>query len=307
MKTSFLLLASLLVAACSGSSSSDVLAPDTSTQKNDPTESTTSNPPTSNPPTKSEDPKKEDPKKDDPPVTTSPPATPSDCDAFAAKFCPKATACNHLVSKLLGTECVDRIAGICKAHLGSPGTGFTQTALTACATAYTTMTCDEAFGDVQPAACNFKGTLTTNTACAFDDQCASGSCAGNDNDSCGTCQPKVTTSNAPKAKLGETCDNSGQSAPQCNTALGLWCDASKKCADIPLASLGQACGFVGQDLVLCNAGLACKYGSAGSGTCIATKPLGTACTKPNGFDDCTFGTSCIAGTCAYPTAAAICK
>src|SRR5207237_1012864 len=144
---------------------------------------------------------------------------PADCDAFAAKFCPKADACNHIVSTMLGAECEERVAGLCKSHLAAPGTGMTTAAPAPCGTSYTTLRCAEAFGDVPPAGCAFKGTLAANSACAFDDQCASGACGGNDDNKCGACAAsKPTPTATPKANLGEACDNAGQTAPQCNTS-----------------------------------------------------------------------------------------
>lgn len=305
--------ASLLLLACSGSSSSDVLGPggassssssgSSSGSSGSTTTTTTPTDPGDPPPTDTSEPPVT------PPPVTSPPATPADCDVFAAKFCPKADACHHVVAKMLGTDCESRVAGICKSRLSAPGTGFTQAALASCGIAYATMTCDQAFGAVQPAACNFKGTLPLNSECAFDDQCASGACAGNDDDECGTCAAKPTTPPAkPLGKLGDACDNSGQSAPACNTSLGLWCGASTNtCVEMKFVALGEACGFVGNELVMCAQGGTCKYGAGGSGTCVAQKPIGASCTSASGYEECAFGTSCIGGKCAYPTAAAICQ
>lgn len=313
MRASFLFLVPALFVGigCSGSSSSDVLGPSssssssggTSTSKDDTT------PPEPSAPGDSTDPAKDDPADTTkPPTTSSPPATAAECDAFAAKFCPKADACNHLVSKLLGADCADRVAGICKARLSAPGTGFTSAALTACGNAYSTMTCDQAFGAVQPAACNFKGTLASNTECAFADQCASGYCSGGGDNECGKCAPNPVKPPVALAELGEDCDNAGQAAPQCNTSRGLWCDSgTKKCADIALAGIGQSCGFVGDDLVMCGPGGTCNYGSSGSGTCVAQKAIGASCSAASGYEECAFGTTCLGGKCVYPTAAAICQ
>jgi hypothetical protein len=305
-------LGALLLVACSGSSSSDVLGPPGgSTQTNapnEPNENTSSTTTPNDPSTPGDPPPDDPPNTTKPPTTTSPPATAADCDAFATKFCPKAETCNHLVSKLLGTDCADRVANMCKAHIAAPGTGFTTAALTACGNAYSTLTCDQAFGAVQPTACNFKGTLALNASCAFGDQCATGYCTGTAENECGKCaaSPAAPTTTA-LAGLGDSCDNAGQSAPRCNSSLGLWCDSgTKKCAEIALAGLGQACGFVGEDLVMCAQGGTCNWGN-GSGSCVAQKAIGAACSTTSGYEECTFGTACIGGKCAYPTAAAICK
>ena len=58
---------------------------------------------------------------------------------------------------------------------------------------------------------------------------------------------------------------------------------------------------------MCGPGGTCKWGSSGSGTCVAQKAIGASCTAASGYEECTFGTTGIGGKCAYPTAAAICK
>lgn len=323
MRASFLFVSSLAVLAlvgCSGSAASDVLGPNgspsssssssgsTSTDRDDTSPSTSSSdpgdPPSTDPP--DDDPSKPPPSK--PPPTTSPPATAADCDAFATTYCTKADACDALLSTLLSTDCADRVANICKAHLLAPGTGFTTAALTACANAYgAAASCADAFAPGQPSACAMKGSLALNAKCAFDDQCASGYCTGTQDNECGVCATAPAMPTAAVAGLGESCDY-GSAGPQCNSNLGLWCDGpTKKCEEIALVGLGEACGFVGDDLVMCGPGGTCKWGTTGSGTCLAQKAIGAACTAASGYEECAFGAMCLGGQCAYPTAAAICK
>jgi hypothetical protein len=304
--------ASLLLVACSGSSSSDVLGPGTSS----PSSSGGAGTGTSTTPTDPADPKDPsdpgDPPKDDPPtkppVTTGPPATAADCDAFATKYCTKADACDALLTKILGTDCAERISNVCKGHIAAPGTGFTTTALTACGNAYSaTATCDDAFGAAQITACSFKGTLANGAACAFGEQCTTGYCSGTEDNECGKCGPAPAMPPTTYVGLGETCDPNG-SGPRCNSNLGLWCDyGTKKCEEMLFVGLGQPCGFVGDDVVMCGPGGTCNWGTSGSGTCVAQKAVGASCTAASNYPECAFGSACIGGTCAYPTAAAICK
>jgi hypothetical protein len=314
MRASFFGFASLLLLACSGSSSNDVLAPAPATSstvdKNDPDPAppSQSGQPTDAPPTNTPPPKNDDPPETKPPTTTAPPATAAECDAFATKFCTKAETCGGLLTTMLGTDCSDRVGNMCKAHLAAPGTGFTSAALTACGNAYgTATTCADAFGATQAAACDIKGSLPLNAKCAFADQCASGYCTGTEKNECGVCATAPSYPTPTYAGLGEACDYGGSGA-KCNTSLGHWCDSStKKCEEITFAALGQSCGFIGSDMVLCAAGGTCKWNSGGTGACVAEKAIGASCTAASGYEECTFGTTCIAGTCAYPTAAAICK
>jgi hypothetical protein len=313
MRASFFTFACLALVACSGSSSSDVLGPNgspsssssssgsTSTDRSDTTPPDEDLPPSTNPP-------KDDPPPTKPPVTTSPPATAAECDSFAATYCAKADACDALLSKLLSTDCTDRVANICKARLAAPGTGFTSANLTACGNAYgAAATCADAFGAAQIAACSMKGSLALNAKCAFADQCASGFCTGTQDNACGTCATAPAMTSTTYVGLGESCDFGG-GGPQCNSNLGLWCDSStKKCEAMTFVGLGQDCGFIGSDLVMCGPGGTCKWGTGGTGTCLAQKAIGASCTAASGYEECTFGSACIGGTCAYPTAAAICK
>lgn len=305
MKTSFA-FASLAFAlvACSGStdsvadptgSSSGTTPPGDTTSSTSPTQPSPSSTGTGTPtPTATATP------------VVGPPATAADCDAIASSYCTKLSACNYVAAKLFGTACESRMSSWCKARAAAPSTGLTSAGAQVCASALTTLTCDVAFGGSQPVACSFKGGLALNAQCAFDEQCATGNCSATET-SCGKCvaaeppkTPKVTVG------LGETCDNSGTTAPQCNSALGLWCDSTKKCAAMPLVGVGQACGFVGQDLVLCEAGGSCRWGSNGSGICVTEIAEGGACNATN-KGECAVGTTCVNGACGYATAAALCK
>lgn len=298
MKKTCAFIASSFVIACSGSSSNGVPGP-LEGAPSDGTTTTTS--PTD--PSAPGDPgdSKSDEGKSDPPATTAPPATATaaDCKAWATAYCAKAGACGHLAAKIMGAACEARMTGACEAHVSAPGSGYTKQALATCTSALPTMTCSEG--------CAFVGTLPLGADCAFDDQCASAACDAS-GVKCGECVVAPKAAPAPKAGLGEVCDEGGKTAPDCDAQIGLWCDGvTKRCAEIPTAALGGSCGYLGGMIVMCASGGTCKPGTTGSGTCVAEKALGEACTGGAGYDECAFGTKCIAGTCAYRTAAAICK
>lgn len=306
MKTSFACLALLLVSACSGgsdtvpdpSSSSGSSGTASSTQPTQPPSSSSSSSSSSGSTSSSSS-----GSSGNPPVV-GPPATPADCDQFGAVVCQKLTTCNAFAGQLLGSACAERYASLCKARISAPSSGWTQTGLNACRQAFATATCDVAFGDTPPPACELKGGLALGAACAFDEQCASGECSA-DSDSCGQCiAKKPPSTKPPTADLGETCDNAGQTAPRCDSLKGLWCDATKKCAPIPLAAVGQACGFLADSLVMCAGGGRCAYGANGQGTCVAEVPVGGSCTKT---EECAITSTCFGGKCGYPTAADLCK
>jgi hypothetical protein len=286
----------LFVVACSGSPSSEVPSPGGTSTSTTPTE------PSGGTPTPTEPTKTDEGRSDAPPgPAPSGPSTKPDCKAYASAYCTKANACGHLVATILGGACETRMAAVCETHVAAPGTGYSPTALAACSNAFASSGCD-----LEPAACAMKGALPLEAACAFDDQCVTGACSATST-TCGKCVVATKTTASPKAGLGETCDDSAKTAPACNGMLGLTCDSkTKACVEIPTAALGEPCGWFGM-IVMCASGGTCKPGTTGSGTCVAEKGIGDLCSGSSGYDECTFGTACIAGGCAFPTAAAICK
>jgi hypothetical protein len=286
---------SLFLVACSGASPVDVPSPSGTATSTSPTE------PGGAP---SDDPvKSADGSSDGPPAKEDPPATSTtpDCPAYAAAYCAKANVCGHLAATLFGAACETRMTGICEAHVAAPGTGYTRTALAACTTAFASGTCD-----LEPTACAFKGTLALNEACAFHDQCTTGACSATST-ACGKCVLPAKATPAKTAGLGETCDDAAKIAPACNGPLGLTCESkTKTCVEIPTAVIGEPCGWFGM-IVMCETGGTCKPGASGSGTCVAEKAIGDACSASAAYSECAFGTACVRGKCAYSTAAALCK
>jgi hypothetical protein len=315
MRLPMLLCACLALAACSESSSNEVLDPTSSSSSSGSSSTSTSTdqdntdpPKTQNDPPPSTQPPTDDPPTTKPPVTTSSQATAADCDSFAATYCAKADTCGAFVTKLVGTDCADRVASVCKAQIAAPGTGMTTASITACGSAYTAaVTCSDAFGAAQLSACATFGSLSLNAQCAFGHQCASGYCTGTPKNECGICATAPPMATTTFVGVGESCVLGG-AGPHCNSNFGLWCDtATKTCEEIPIVGLGESCGYVGGDIVVCGPGGTCKSSTGGGGTCVAQKALGAVCTAASGYEECTYGAACISGTCAYPTAAAICK
>lgn len=309
---------SLLLVACSGgvdvvgspgpstssSSPSDPERTPSSISPSDPAQPSEKDEPTKPVQTNPPPPKKSTPQ----PSGGGPAATDADCDAFAATYCAKASACDAFTWTAMGSACTERIASVCKARAAAPGTGVTTASLATCGATYGSATsCYDAFATWQGEPCPVTGSLALDADCTFHEQCDTGYCTGTNDHECGKCAALPTPQNVPTAELGEACTLGG-AGPQCNIGLGQWCQlAANTCTEVVFADLAEECGFVGDDLVLCKPGAVCKMGGSSGTWCIKEKSLGDACTPASGYEVCAYGMTCLEGTCAYPTAAAICK
>ncbi len=102
-----------------------------------------------------------------------------------------------------------------------------------------------------------------------------------DGDSCvaltgqtnGTCEASVTT-------VGDPCDSTGVSAPNCDTRLGLRC-VQGACTDVTYAGGGDACGTINGHVAICEATGTCT-GATGAKTCVAAAADGSPCDQTNG-------------------------
>lgn len=232
-------------------------------------------------------------------------ATAADCDALATSTCAKLATCNPFAGELIGSACVERHASFCKARITAPSTGYTHSALLACAQAMDTSTCDAAVFAAEPLpACVLKGGMALDASCALDEQCASGNCSATLT-SCGKCVPaKPPSSVPPQANAGEACDDARTSAPRCNGGKGLWCNAAtNKCAPVSFVANGEPCGTLAASFATCTAGSRCNYGPTG-GVCVAETAVGAPCSTQL---ECPLMTACLAGKCSYVSAAAICN
>ncbi len=138
--------------------------------------------------------------------------------------------------------------------------------------------------------------------------CATGlSCVGTlTNGGTGTCMAAAATA-------GAACDPTSRTAPGCDRAIGLFCNAtSKTCTAVTYAASGAACGVnASGDLVDCSAGVC--YGSVIGGNmpmmgvCKGDAPDGSACDTANG-PGCIAPARCVtangstAGTCTLADA-----
>lgn len=120
----------------------------------------------------------------------------------------------------------------------------------------------------------------------------------------GTCQARAST-------VGAACDPLERTAPSCESALGLYCDAtSGTCKDVGFATTGQTCGATATGEVVCTGGASCQRPSGSrTGTCVAPAADGAPCDPTNG-PDCLSPARCIttssgaSGTCKLPDATA---
>ena len=183
------------------------------------------------------------------------------CSAYAKAICGVINTCSvaalhHLFGTLQNCEARYGDTG-CETQGNAPGSTLTPSALTACAQAWSTKTCEEYQFSV-PAECAFHGTLADNAPCTYGHQCQAGACYMGDQSWCGTCKAK--------GKLGDSCSPLFRSCED-----GLTCAEPSQsvwvCAK-PLSE-GTACYSHPE----CDLGLRCV-----DGHCARAKLLGEACT-----------------------------
>lgn len=160
-------------------------------------------------------------------------------------------------------------------RLDAPGTGDTTTSFDTCTAAYPAFSCADLAGNDVPTACKPVGTVASAGACSWHSQCASGYCAREGDEPCGTCATKPVA-----AASCTTFDDCG---------YGLLC-VLDKCT--VLGKTGAACDVDGAAGAVkpCGPGLGCNVtGSATTGTC--GTPIATGaecdyneqCDQANGF------------------------
>jgi hypothetical protein len=149
--------------------------------------------------------------------------------------------------------------------------------------------------------------LAIGGACDKEHHCGPElACVGATKTAQGTCQAKG-------AAVGVACDAKDQTAPDCVTVRGLFCDSTGHCQAVSVAKATEVCGATGTD-----AGAAC--GSAGlcvkaaatdkSGLCKAAAEDGAPCdSDPSKGPDCMLPAKCVAttsggtaGVCTLPHA-----
>lgn len=115
------------------------------------------------------------------------------CMAYALAVCTRQAECRGGG----GASCLTSVTLACPDLTSSPGSTRTVEGLQACAKTYQTMPCEQLDADELPA-CVTPGTVPNGNACAFNSQCQSLSCGGEE--ACGFC--------VPSAHEGEPCSSS---------------------------------------------------------------------------------------------------
>jgi hypothetical protein len=177
------------------------------------------------------------------------------CMAYALAVCTRQAQC-HGGS---GAECLRTVTLSCPDLTSSPGSTRTVEGLHACAKTYQALPCEQLDADELPA-CVTPGTVPLGGACAFNSQCQSLSCGGEE--SCGFC--------VPSAREGEPCSSTT------GICLGnLVCEDSKCTRSAGTApggdvkDVGGTCSTHSD----CKPELHCHNGS----TCAAYPTLGESC------------------------------
>jgi hypothetical protein len=191
------------------------------------------------------------------------------CAAVAKAVCDKRVACSGKINvtgvgiiRAFGTmaECLTRQTLQCVNAFRAPGSGHSLATEQECVDALAKDSCEDFFADASPAPCRPAGARVNNTACAFDAQCKSGFCTGEQNALCGTCEPMPAA---------------GASCAASDCGRGQHCDAATTTCRAP-AVAGDAC----DSNEACGYALVCAGGSgaAGGRTCQTTlSELGAAC------------------------------
>lgn len=233
-----------------------------------------------------------------PSSTPTPASEESPFCALRRLVCERQVACGtYLLTRATSVEsCMAQLAcGAQERAAAVSGVRLDEEKIQACAEALRGASCEALTpfeGDMPStvlatnAACAgvVSGTRRAGEACVLGVQCADGlECAGG---TCpGTCRAK---------------------APACNPGV---CPAGTYCADTackPQAKLGASCSFCSGDDASCNSceiGLFCQMRAGEfSGTCVAAKPTGAACSDSSSFNECAAPNVCLSegSVCAAP-------
>jgi hypothetical protein len=230
------------------------------------------------------------------------------CASYATNYCNRLAACStYRLGTLFGDVdgCIARMKPICATVLQAPGTGLDAATYGACATAYSTASCDDLLlAGWKPPACKATGTLAEGAACGHNAQCASGYCKVGYTQVCGTCTPLVASggscTRSEDCQEGLGCVSPGMCGAVAPLGAGcrtIPCDPRLVCINLICErrlTLDAAC--VPQDFGICDldTGLYCDSATM---RCAATTlaPNGASCTGGVGV------VACIAGGCGVGT------
>jgi len=164
--------------------------------------------------------------------------------------------------------CAARVKLACPPGAAANGSTLTSNAVEACVHGYEAQSCGDYLSNQAATGCTITGSTALGTACAADDQCASGYCQTLVAGACGICATRSPVGGACFAD--SDCEQTGLTCP------GGSC--------VPLAVLGAACD---QDHP-CQPVLCCSA----TGMCVARLRLGAAC-------DPTMDNQCDSTTAVY--------
>lgn len=173
------------------------------------------------------------------------------------------------------------------------GSAYTRAESDVCVAKLAALGCAAFDATIIPPECHPKGTLEKGTKCAYNAQCASGSCyhASPDSDLCGVCQDAVTEGGDCSAAncetnlacVGTICTRPRQLGEACND-VSTPCVTALTCVQgrcVAMAKANDACGAANQPICDTLVGLVCKATAPPSpnGTCIpfATSGVGGSC------------------------------
>lgn len=193
----------------------------------------------------------------------------SACNTFIDALCSKLDACAPLVTRVQYkdvAECKARQKQTCLKAFLAPGTGATPSAVNACGSAYSGLSCDDIFAGSTPPACRIAGTLADGAPCGEATQCAGAACRKTGSNTCGACSTRGAS--------GAACTSNTDCAYELTCAEG-------KC--IARSKAGAACS----DAQPCEGNLHCK-----DGTCAVALEAGAACTPTEGECNSAKGLTC---------------
>jgi len=213
-----------------------------------------------------------------PDATAEQAALASYADALCNLF---GTCAPYMLGYLYGDlqSCIDRyVAGGRAAVLPqAPGVGRSPADVLACASAMSSMTCDELYAGARDTACpTIPGTLSEGDDCFSDLQCASGFCDRLGD--CGTCKARLA--------LGDECEVANVGCPDDQKCTSPTIADPTTCT--ATAGEGESCSVT----QVCRGNLHCS-----NGTCEQPGGDGDSCDGSDGACNGLLGLRCSGGTC----------
>jgi len=188
---------------------------------------------------------------------------------YAQAWCAKTASClGATVGYPDMATCLSRVALHMVDVMQAPGTSATPASETGCADAIPASDCGAFYDDAIPACAPAAGSLPEGTACAYPEQCSTGTCAIAPQQTCGICAAPTQA------------DGGCATTSQCQRPLT--CEAPGTCGS--LGSTGDTCANISS----------CTYpDGCTSGTC-QPAPVGTTCDAT--LQNCAFEEYCSSTT-----------